>query len=236
MISDIPDSLDAGPASEGNSRKAASTERMCALTRAVLPVGALLRFVAAPDGRVVADIRNRLPGRGVWVSARAEAIREAVKKRVFARGLKENVTLPDDFAGEVTRLLAQDALQMLAIANKAGVVVTGFEKIADGRWPITVLIQAADGSPAERRRLLGLCRGRGGNGRDPRVISAFSAHDLALSMGRESVIHAALKVHPVSKSFVERAGRYVEFLAVGPAESASDPAPGPSGIEEHSST
>ena len=33
------------------------------------PVDQLIRFVAAPDGTVVPDLRRRLPGRGVWVTA-----------------------------------------------------------------------------------------------------------------------------------------------------------------------
>ena len=34
----------------------------------------LLRFVLDPDGRVTPDLRNRLPGRGVWVSANAATV------------------------------------------------------------------------------------------------------------------------------------------------------------------
>src|SRR5947207_2650143 len=63
-------------------------ERLCALTREVRPVDDLIRFVVAPDGVIVADIKRRLPGRGVWVTARRTAIDEAVKRNVFARSLK----------------------------------------------------------------------------------------------------------------------------------------------------
>ena len=62
-----------------------SSERTCVVTRAVMPVDALVRFVAGPEGTVVPDLRHRLPGRGVWVTAEREAVETAVKKRLLAR-------------------------------------------------------------------------------------------------------------------------------------------------------
>jgi hypothetical protein len=179
---------------------------------------------------VVPDIRNRLPGRGVWLSLGRKVIEEAARKRVFARGLKEGVTAPADLPAEVARLLAADALQMLSFVNKAGAVVAGFEKIAGGHWPIAVLLQAKNGSASEKQRLRAICRGRGPGERDPVVISAFSSDELALSMGRDNVIHAALKVHPISASFLDRAERYVEFEADGPAGDENPPVAGLSAI------
>ena len=71
---------DRGPA-EGRR----GVERLCALTREVKPLAELIRFVAAPDGAIVPDIKRKLPGRGVWVTARRAAIDEAVKRNVDRR-------------------------------------------------------------------------------------------------------------------------------------------------------
>lgn len=229
MISEALDPVDAPEPVE-----LTGPDRLCALTRTVKPIEGLLRFVAGPDGTVLPDIRNRLPGRGVWITLGETKLREAIKRRVFARGLKENVIIPDDLVETVHRLLQADCLQMLSFVNKAGAAVAGFEKIASGNWPIAALLQARDGSNSERARLRASCRGRGPDRGEPKVISAFNSNEIALSMGRDSVIHAALKVHPVSVSFLERANRYVEFLADSPAERGSIPAPGPSAIPEAS--
>ena len=70
--------------------------RTCIATRQVLPVEALIRFVASPEGVVTPDIRRKLPGRGVWVMATENAVADAVKKKAFARGLKSPVKAPDD--------------------------------------------------------------------------------------------------------------------------------------------
>ncbi|HHS81941.1 MAG TPA: YlxR family protein, partial [Devosia sp.] len=47
-------------------------DRQCALTRTVQPVSGMVRFVPDPDGKLVPDVDGRAPGRGVWVTARAD--------------------------------------------------------------------------------------------------------------------------------------------------------------------
>jgi predicted RNA-binding protein YlxR (DUF448 family) len=53
---------------------------MCAVTREVLPESQLIRFVAAPDGSLVPDLRAKLPGRGIWIGASRERVQQALKK------------------------------------------------------------------------------------------------------------------------------------------------------------
>ena len=63
MIAPSPDiDLDAGP-------RAQELERMCVATRTVRPVADMIRFVIGPDGEAVPDLKRKLPGRGVWVTA-----------------------------------------------------------------------------------------------------------------------------------------------------------------------
>lgn len=204
--------------------------RMCALTRVVHPVAEMIRFVAGPDGAVVPDIRNRLPGRGVWLVNSSSGLGQAITKKLFQRALKENVTAPDNLVQQVADLLRRDALQMLSLVNKAGAVTSGFAKVEGSRGPMLALVQASDGSEAEIARLQGLCRGRGRGRRDPMVIRAFSAEELGLSIGREHVIHAALAVHDAAQVFLDRTLRFVEFQTASPAKRNSASASGPSGI------
>jgi hypothetical protein len=91
---------------------------------------------------------------------------------------------------------------------------------------IVALVQAQDGSEAETRRLQGLLRGRGPGRRDPALIRAFSAQELALSLGRELVIHAALRSHDASAAFLARARRLVEFRVGDPASGGVPPGAG----------
>src|SRR5215207_6858291 len=116
------DELDAGP------RKGAGGERLCAVTRAVKPVDELIRFVVGPDG-VVPDLKRKLPGRGIWITATKAALSEAVARKVFAKGFKRDLKVAPDLADLTERLLARATLDALAIAGKAGFVVPGFAKV-----------------------------------------------------------------------------------------------------------
>lgn len=205
------------PTAETLNADRAATTRMCAVSRASRPVAELLRFVAGPDGKVVPDIRSKLPGRGVWVSNERRMVAEAMRRKIFARALRVELATPMDLAEQVERLLAQDALQMLALANKAGAVVTGFEKVEGMKGAVAALVQARDGSEGERRRLQGLMRGRGPGRGDPFVVQAFSGDELALSLGREHVIHAALRSQEASLAFLARARRLDDFRVGDPA-------------------
>lgn len=216
-------------AAEKDDRKAVT--RQCALDRQVYPVAALLRFVASPDGVVVPDIRNRLPGRGVWLRNSADVLREAIKKKLFSRALKEAVTVPADLVEQVARLLRQDALQMLSLANKAGAATTGFAKIEGMRPPVLALLQAKDGSEAELSRLAGLMKTRGRGHAAPEAIRLFASDELALSLGREHVIHAALNTLDAAAVFVERARRLADFEMSGPAHPIKGDVSGPSVID-----
>ena len=76
--------LDHGPRSRG-------TERFCVVSRAVRPIEDMIRFVVAPNGEAVADLKHSLPGRGLWVTATRSALDRAVKVNAFARGFRRDV-------------------------------------------------------------------------------------------------------------------------------------------------
>lgn len=180
--------------------------RTCIATRQVLPVEALIRFVAAPDGMVTPDLRRKLPGRGVWVTASAAAVAEAVKKKAFARGLKSQVKAADDLADLVGRLLRKDALQALSLANKAGAVIAGAAKIEGGAGQrYAALVHASDASEAGVEKLERAVRSRSRDGAAIPSIRLFGSDELSLSLGREHVIHAALVAGAPARNFLGKA-------------------------------
>lgn len=194
-------------------RKNEPLERCCALTREVLPVSALLRFVEGPDGALVPDLKANLPGRGVWVTASAQAVHEAQKKRVFARSLKSAVRVEPGLAERVDGLLEQAALGALSMTRKAGQIVTGFAKVeaALKGGDVAGLIQACDGAEDGVGKLAAIAAARfGGTGGFP-IIRLFTSAQLDLALGRSNVIHAALLVGRASESFLERARRLERF-------------------------
>jgi predicted RNA-binding protein YlxR (DUF448 family) len=197
-----------------------AAERTCIVTRTVKPVDELIRFVTAPDGAVVADLKRRLPGRGVWVTATRSAVDEAVKRKAFGRGLKREVRAAPDLGREVEWLLERAALDALGIAHKAGRVKTGFAKteaaLADD--PVAAVLQASDGSADGARKIAAAVAKRqmaGIEGEIP-TIAGFTTAQLDLALGRSNVVHAALRAGPASNGFLARYQSLERYRTVAP--------------------
>ena len=197
-----------------------AVERTCVVTRAVKPVDELIRFVVAPDGSVVADLKRRLPGRGVWVTATRTAVDEAVKRKGFARSFKREVRAGANLAQEVERLLERATLDALGIVHKAGRVKTGFAKtetaLADD--PVVAVLQASDGSADGARKIASAVAKRqmaGIEGEVP-IVAMFTIDQLDLALGRSNVVHAALLAGPASNGFLARCQSLERYRTTAP--------------------
>jgi hypothetical protein len=200
-------------------------ERLCAATRTVRPVTDMIRFVVGPDGEAVPDLKNKLPGRGMWVTASRDALGEAIKKRIFARGFKRDVRVPADLIERTEGLLERAACDALAIAGKAGLVLTGFGKAeaALERNRAVAVLHAAEAAPDGVRKLEA-ARRRGQNG-SVAVINLLSSAQLDLALGQPNVVHAALLAGPASDTFLARCQRLERFRAGDPGEQDNRAAP-----------
>jgi uncharacterized protein len=204
--------LDGGPS-------ARDPQRLCVVTRAVRPVAELIRFVIGPDGEVVPDLKGKLPGRGVWISAARETVETAVKRQAFARGFKRDVRVPADLTPRIEALLAQAALDALAMAGKAGLVATGFAKAAAAleRDDVVALLHAAEGSADGARKLEAIWRRRTLEKALP-MIDFLTLAQLDLALGRPNVVHAALLAGSASDTFLSRSRRLERFRTGGASD------------------
>ncbi|QRM29599.1 RNA-binding protein [Microvirga sp. VF16] len=193
-------------------------ERTCIVTREAQSPAGLIRFVLGPDNQVVPDLRHKLPGRGVWVTARFDMVEEAAKRRLFSRAFKTEARAPETLAQDIERLLRDDLRQGLSLANKAGAVVTGFFKVesAIADKPVVALIHAAEAAEDGRRKLANQLRKRLGEAISSfPVIQELSNDELDLALGRSHVIHAALVAGAGSDGFLNRWHRYRVFRGLG---------------------
>ena len=190
--------------------KAEMTERTCIVTRTVRPVDDMIRFVLNPDGVVVPDLKRELPGRGVWVTAEAAQVGAAVSKNAFARGFKSAVKAGSELVDLVGNLLARRALQLLALANKAGLVRTGFTKVCKviEQRAAAAVVQASDGAADGEAKISAKTAAAYVNVRPPHVVSAFTCEQLSLALGGTNVVHAALTHGRLTEDFVLAAGKY----------------------------
>ncbi|MBN8956024.1 MAG: RNA-binding protein [Rhizobiales bacterium] len=192
------------------------TARLCIATREVRPIDDLIRFVIGPDGGVVPDLKRRLPGRGVWVSARRENVDEAVRRNAFARSFKQAVRAPADLAALTEQLLEKSVLDALSIAHKAGMVEIGFARVEDSlvKHDIAALIHASEASSDGIRKLAGAVRRRYGDAPGPPIIATLTTAQLDLALGRSNVIHAALLAGAASEGLLARLSALQRFRGV----------------------
>ncbi len=183
--------------------------RTCVGTGEKRPPEEMLRFGLSPAGEVTPDLKRKLPGRGVWTLPTHAAVAEAVKRKGFSRGFKRAASAPPDLPDRIGALLAEDALQFLSLANKAGAVVAGASKVeaAAAAGKMLALITASD-SGADGERLSGkLVRAAVNAGAAIEAIRSFGSNDLSLALGRPFVIHAALTTGATAQAFLARARR-----------------------------
>ncbi|MBV9251811.1 MAG: RNA-binding protein [Acetobacteraceae bacterium] len=175
--------------------------RRCIVTRRRLPKEQMIRFVLAPDRKLVPDLAARLPGRGMWLSTSvvnaagdmietpsAREDRTRVLARAFARASRGPVGVPSDLPAVLEAALVRRISETLGLARRAGQAVAGFEKarewISSGR--ARLVVQASDGSEAERMRFL--------SGAPPRMpaLSPMTGAELGKMFGRDHVVHVAI--------------------------------------------
>jgi hypothetical protein len=154
--------------------------------------------------------------------------------RAFARAARGPVSVPTDLSALLQAGLIRRISDFLGLARRAGQAVAGFEKAREvlrtGRSRL--VLQASDGSEAERMRFLsgfrpGLVPGAGlsgvgmsgsgladagamslsGVGSDIVVIDPLPGDILGRVFGRDYVVHVAVAPGKLAESLVFEAGR-----------------------------
>ncbi len=148
----------------------------------------MIRFVIAPDRRVLPDLTATLPGRGIWLSARSDVLETARIRGTFAKAARGPVTVPLDFVCDLQAALAQRVVEHLGLARRAGQAICGFTKargwLASGRTAL--VMQARDGSEEERARFLSGWTDR------VTVVTPLDGATMGAVFGRDHVVHVAV--------------------------------------------
>jgi hypothetical protein len=186
----------------------------------------LIRFVIGPDGAAVPDLKRKLPGRGIWVTATQDALGNAIKRKAFSRGFRREIRLPADLLSRTERLLERAALDALAIAGKAGLVASGFAKVETAltHEHVIALLHASEAS-ADGVRKLDAALHRRPQGRQVAVIRLLTSAQLDLALARPNVIHAAVLAGPPSDTFLARLRRFERFRTGDLGQEAGNSAP-----------
>lgn len=195
---------------EADSAKVETGARRCVLSRTEFPREELIRFVVGPDHSLVADLAEKLPGRGFWVKADRQILEQGLSKGklqgAISRQVKASVAIAPDMADRIERGLALRLCDFIGLANRAGQIVFGHEKVRDllRRKGAAALLTAADASEDQTAKLTALA---------PEVhqIRILRRSELSLALGRENVVHAALKTGGIVRRIEIDAKRLAGF-------------------------
>lgn len=182
--------------------------RRCIATGVVGPRDGMVRFVVGPDGTVVPDVDETLPGRGLWLTADPALVEKAVMKSLFAKAARRAVRAPADLPAQVAGLLRRRCLDHIGLTRRGGQTVAGFEKVATAlragaigkRSGIGLRLEASDGAADGRNKLDALAPGIA-------VIDLFSRGELGAALGRDEAVHVVVGTGPLAKSLLRDAGR-----------------------------
>ena len=170
----------------------------------------MIRFVVGPDRAIVPDLAGRLPGRGLWLSARADVLETARARAAFAKATRGPVDVPPDLSAMVQAGLARRVAELLGLARRAGQAVGGFQKARE--WLLSgraaLVVQASDASAAERARFLA---GRPG----VPVVTALPAEALGSVFGRGHVVHVAVAPGRLADAIASESGRLAGVVGRG---------------------
>ena len=189
--------------------------RRCSATGVQKAKNELLRFVVGPDGSLVPDLDEKLPGRGLWLSGERDMVNTACAKGLFSYQAGREVKIPADFAGLVDGLMVRRCLDLIGLARRAGKVVAGFEKVQArlrGRNDNNghnnnggdVLLQASDGAGDGRDKIKALAPGI-------RSVDVFKARELGRAIGRDQAVHVVMAGGKLAESLIREANRLMAF-------------------------
>lgn len=212
MATDTADEIGSATA-----RRSPGPERRCLVTRSVRPKESLVRFVVDPDGLVTPDLEERLPGRGMWVSADRGALEQAVDARRFGRAARRGVTIPDGLVDRVESMLARRCTELLGLARRAGLAVAGYEKVRARlrAGDAALLLAAVDGAADGRGKLRALAP-------ELPVADAMTAAEIGAAFAREHVVHAALAAGGLTERLRGELARLAGVRGTGTATTVGD--------------
>ena len=181
-------------------------ERRCVATGESGGTAGLIRFALNPESVVTPDFAEKLPGRGVWVTAARAPLEKAVKRNLFARGFKAPALAPEGLIQMVEAGLARRLIEALGLARKAGLAICGFEKVKARlkSGPVAALIEASDGSEQGRAKLRPMAG-------EAALVATLTAEELGLAFGREFVIHAVLDAGGAAERVLRESRRLSGF-------------------------
>ena len=165
-----------------------------------------LRLVLAPDGRVVPDLAENLPGASLSVEATKEALEQCAS--AVAEAFGPQALLPDNLPSMVERGLVRRIQDRIALARKAGHAVCGFSKVEQGLRGSgeRLLLQARDSGEVDRVKLEKIAIYH-----HIPVAGGLTREELGRPFGRAEAVHVLLQTPRINAEILKDLRRLAGF-------------------------
>lgn len=192
--------------------------RRCIVTRQALEKPAMIRFVIDPEGRVTPDLKERLPGRGLWVTAERAVLAQAVAKNAFAKAARQSVRVDPGLVDRMAELAKREVAELLGLARKSGQLTAGFEKVeaALRAGRVGLLVAASDGAADGRGKLARLA------GSGVEICAPLNAAELGQALGRDHAVHAAIRPGGIADRILVASRRLAGLIQGTQSDSQAD--------------
>lgn len=182
-------------------------ERKCIVSGEVMEKEALLRFTVTPDNQVIPDFRKKLPGKGIWVKNSKNALQIAIDKNLFSKASKRNVKISEGLMQIVEELLRKKGLEAISLARKAGVLVTGLDKVSDAvkKGKAAFVLEAKDAGADGHYRVMLLAK-------DLDVFRTYGIEELDRALDKVNTVHIAFLKSEMAKAVRVEFSRFESFL------------------------
>ncbi|WP_321390836.1 DUF448 domain-containing protein [uncultured Desulfuromusa sp.] len=108
-------------------------QRTCIACRQAGDKKQFVRYVVAPDGKVLVDYRQRLPGRGAYTCISRECLLAAVTKNSFQRSFKGRCSKVDsaDLLDQLVTAVEQRIINLIGMSRKSKQCISGSNAVID---------------------------------------------------------------------------------------------------------
>jgi len=181
--------------------------RKCIVSGEVKEKQELLRFTLAPDNAVIPDFNKKLPGKGVYVCNKKTALSKAVEKGLFAKALKVKAKADMKLVEMAEAILRSRGLASINLARKAGVLITGFEKVAEAikRNKVAFVLEANDAGEDGHQKILSAAKGI-------EVFGVYSTEELDKALDKINTVHVAFEKGEMASSVRNDLERFKSFV------------------------
>lgn len=181
------------------------TIRTCILTRKTYEKNCLIRFVISPDLQIVPDLKQKLPGKGLYITPNKQLLEKAITTSIlikaFKAKFKKEVNLDKNMAQIVENLLIKRAISSIALGRKSGVIINGALSCEKAiREGLVKLILHTKG--ASQNGITKLDQAIYSTGLSISQLSLFNPQDLNGAFGELNVQHIAILDSPLINNII----------------------------------